>query len=101
MIFLSETSYVNMIENYLGNWVQQATQDNEAYNLACSKINSLQITCDVKGLLSNPFTNTFKLENDAIINNDVEGIQGKLDKHGTITWYKNGSLYTIWDRRGK
>ena len=98
-----------VVEQYLGHWKQQVTHDQEAYDVMCTEVHKLQtptrvdvsISCEVQGLLSNPFTNTFSLKDDAIINNDVSGIKGKLNSDGSITWLKNGIVYTSWERPSK
>ena len=98
-----------LVEQYLGHWKQQVTHDQEAYDIMCTEVHELQtptrvdlsISCEVQGLLSNPFTNTFSLKGNAMINNDVSGIIGSLNYNGSITWIKNGLFYTSWERPGK
>ena len=98
-----------VVEQYLGHWKQQVTHDQEAYDIMCTEVHELQtptrvdlsISCEVQGLLSNPFTNTFSLKGNAMINNDVSGIIGSLNYNGSITWSKNGLFYTSWERPGK
>ena len=59
-----------LVEQYLGHWKQQVTHDQEAYDVMCTEVHKLQtptrvdvsISCEVQGLLSNPFTNTFNLK---------------------------------------
>ena len=98
-----------LVEQYLGHWKQQVTHDQEAYDVMCTEVHKLQtptrvdvsISCEVQGLLSNPFTNSFSLKGSTITNDDVPGIQGMLNKNGSITWIKNGSIYTTWERPSK
>ena len=98
-----------LVEQYLGHWKQQVTHDQEAYDVMCTEAHELQtptkvdlsFSCEVQGLLSNPFTNSFSLKGSTIMNNDVSGIQGVWNRNGSITWIKNGSVYTLWERPGK